>query len=51
MSKEEVWFDEETDEVVVELDGSNDYLNSLLRQANEEADRRWEARNEKSDDK
>ena len=39
MSKEEVWYDEETDEFVIELDGKNEYLNNLLREANEKAEK------------
>jgi hypothetical protein len=33
---EEVWFDEET--VVIELDGENEFLNNLLREALEKHD-------------
>ena len=39
MSKEEVWYDEERDEFVIELDGKNEYLNNLLREANEKAEK------------
>lgn len=44
MSEQEPYYDESTEEFVIELDGSNEYLNSLLREANEEADK-WSKEN------
>jgi DNA-directed RNA polymerase subunit L len=42
MSKEEVWFDEDRQEIVVELDGDNEFLNNLLREALEKHDNAYD---------
>jgi len=29
----DVWYDEDNDEVVIELDGKNEFLNNILKEA------------------